>query len=164
MGSHTSAQGRRAINANSFASDVVWRGYEYWSSKITDAGLPGRSDIEPTEIPSLLPHIILMDVRYEPRDYRYRLIGTLVTKHLSRDWTGTWMSDIEFQKAPSQIWTNCDTAVDTRTAIISNTPYVGPYQEFMKAEDVILPLIDEQGQVNMLLVFVDYLTKHLSKP
>ncbi len=51
--------------------------YTYWRAKAAAAGrdLPGRADIDPTEIPRLLPDVMLVDVLPEGR-YRYRLIGT----------------------------------------------------------------------------------------
>lgn len=152
--------GNRLENPPDFKSDAVRKGYEYWASKRPEGGPPSRADIEPTEMPALLPHVILLDVKPEPRDYRYRLIGTLITKHLSRDWTGTWMSEIEHQRKPSTIWTNCDRVIDTRMPFHAHTPYVGPHQNFLAAEDVILPLRADDGTINMLLVFADYIPKH----
>lgn len=157
------AQTPHEIAAESFTSDAVRQGYDYWRAKITGDRLPSRADIEPTEIPALLPHVVLLDVSDDPRDFRYRLIGTMVARHLSRDRTGTWMSEIDHQKAPSTIWENCSKAVDHRRPIVSNIPYVGPLKDILEAEDVILPLVDAADRVNMLLVFVDYLTKQLSK-
>src|SRR5260370_37269235 len=50
--------------------------YEYWRQKAVRAGmLPSRRDIDPTDIPTLLDNIWLLDVVGEPRRFRYRLIG-----------------------------------------------------------------------------------------
>lgn len=50
-------------------------GYEYWRGKAADRAMPRRTDIDPTEIPKLLPHVRLVDV-VGPGRYRYRLVGT----------------------------------------------------------------------------------------
>ncbi len=144
----------------SFASPIVERVYLYWCSKCQQDALPSRSDIEPSEIPDLLPHVILLDVQEDPRDYRYRLIGTGITKHLERDLTGAWMSEIPFQMPPSTIWDNCSEVANTRRPKKSKILYVGPFQEFLQAEDIIMPLADETGRVNMLFVFVAYISKY----
>lgn len=143
-----------------FASPVVERGYFYWRSKCQRDRPPSRDDIDPADIPDLLPHVILLDVRQNPRDYRYRLIGTGITRHLERDLTGAWMTEIPIQRPPSTIWDNCSEVADSGRPKKSNIPYVGPFQEFLQAEDIIMPLVDETARVNMLFVFVDYISKY----
>ena len=49
--------------------------YDYWRCKATGRAMPRRADIDPTEIPKLLPDVMLVDVLPQGR-YRYRLIGT----------------------------------------------------------------------------------------
>src|SRR4051812_36601152 len=50
--------------------------YEYWREKAPRPGvLPGRQHIDPTEIPTLLDNIWLLDVVGEARRFRFRLIG-----------------------------------------------------------------------------------------
>lgn len=50
--------------------------YAYWQRIAPKAGsLPGRRNIDPIEIPTLLDNIWLVDVVGEPRRFRFRLIG-----------------------------------------------------------------------------------------
>src|SRR5712672_2729662 len=50
--------------------------YKYWRQKAARAGmLPDRRDIDPTDIPTLLDNIWLLDVVGTPRRFRFRLIG-----------------------------------------------------------------------------------------
>lgn len=143
-----------------FQSRIVSEGYKYWVSKIHDGYLPKRSDIRPAEIPRLLPNIILVDVYRTPDwDFSYRLIGTKVVEHLHRDHTGVRMSAIEHQRPPSKIWDNCKTVAETAKPLFPETPYVGPHEGFRRAEDIILPLVDDDQVVDTLLVFVDYLQR-----
>ena len=73
-----------------FHTRVVQDGYTYWRSKAKDGQLPARSDINPVDIPRLMPHVVILDVRREPvLDFRYRLIGTYVVEHLCADRTGS---------------------------------------------------------------------------
>jgi hypothetical protein len=48
----------------------------YWRGKIKDGRLPSREDIDPAEIVSLLPDIVLLNVEWEPFRCRVRLRGT----------------------------------------------------------------------------------------
>ena len=61
--------------------------YEYWQKKAGGRALPSRSDIDPIEIPRLLPHIMLVDVM-GPRLYRYRLVGTEIATAMGVNATG----------------------------------------------------------------------------
>ena len=75
-------------------------------------------------------------------------------KNLFKDHTGIRFSEIERQKAPSQIQPNCCQVVETGEAFKAGTPYVGPHQDFKPVEDVILPLADDGHTVDCLIVFV----------
>lgn len=61
--------------------------YKYWQSKRGDRAMPMRADIDPAEIPALLPLILLIDV-LETGGYRYRLTGTEIVKNFGHDVTG----------------------------------------------------------------------------
>lgn len=141
-----------------FESPIVQDGYAYWRTKMVSGDLPRRSDINPIDIPRLMSHVVILDVKRAPEmDFRYRLIGTYVAESLYKDHTGSWFSEIEHQKAPAQIWQNCCHVVESGKAFKSETPYVGPHQGYRRVEDVILPLADDGKTVDGLLVFVHYL-------
>lgn len=48
----------------------------YWRSKCRGRFAPARGDIDPGEIVSILPRVMMADVSYDPLDFRYRLAGT----------------------------------------------------------------------------------------
>jgi hypothetical protein len=52
--------------------------FDYWTRKVRNRTTTARRDLDPCEIPSLLPWLILTDVSDNPLDFRYRLIGTQV--------------------------------------------------------------------------------------
>ncbi len=135
---------------------VLDLGLEYWQSKIRDGRLPSRQDIEPLDIPDLLPQIILLDVARDPWNFRFRLIGTNVVYHLERDWTGTWFSEIGHMAPPSRIFNNCVEVASSGNAVRSQTPYVGPHSQYVRAEDIVLPLATDGENPDKLLVFVEH--------
>lgn len=140
-------------------SSIIQDGFDYWCSKGWPGRMPGRADIEPMEMPHLLPNVVLLDVQEKPRDFFYRLIGTGVVHHLAEDLTGNWMSELEHQRPPSRIWDGCNKVVESGVLFLSRIPYVGPHAEFLYGEDIILPLSDDLGSVGKLLVFVAYIRK-----
>ena len=138
-------------------SEIVRAGHAYWSAKKGGRTLPSRSDMDPPiELPRLAPNMIVFDVLHEPLDFRYRLIGTKVRTHLMNDLTGLRMSDIEFQRPPSVIWSHHAWAVEHAQPCFMRPPYVGPHRDFMFIEAVILPC-GTGAHVDKLMVFVDFI-------
>lgn len=60
----------------------------YWDRKRGTKIMPAPADIDPVEIPRLLPSLVLADVTYDPLDIRYRLMGTHVVEMGGVDRTG----------------------------------------------------------------------------
>jgi hypothetical protein len=72
----------------------VQRLYEYWRAKAgAEGAVPRRGDIDPTELPDLLPNLMLLDVERDPLRFRYRLVGTRVVDFSYRDFTGTYLDE-----------------------------------------------------------------------
>ena len=113
---------------------------DWWERLRGDREMPTRRDIDPAGAPALLPHIILLDVQHDPPDFRYRLIGTEIDRHMSAPFTGRWMSEIPHQQAGSRIRANCETVVRERKPLVGDTPCVGPPGDFAVAGGVVVPL------------------------
>ncbi len=78
--------------------------------------------------------------------------------HLSQDWTGTWLREIGHMAPPSRIFNACvEVAASGNHCAVR--PHVGPHQNFITAEDIILPLADDGQTVDMLLVFVEHFSR-----
>ena len=73
-------------------SPVVHAALDYWRSKCGVERLPSRRDIDPVEIPRLLPHILLSEIWQEPFLVRYRLTGTALVEIYGFDYTGSYLS------------------------------------------------------------------------
>lgn len=61
--------------------------YEYWNAVRGDRSMPWRTEIDPAEIPKLLPHIILYDV-VTGGGYVIRLVGEEVVGFVGHNATG----------------------------------------------------------------------------
>jgi hypothetical protein len=62
--------------------------HRYWLSKCRGGALPPRGVIDPAEIRTLLPNVILADLEPAPFAIRYRLVGTAVVEAHQDDFTG----------------------------------------------------------------------------
>jgi PAS domain len=125
--------------------------YRYWLKKRSGRGMPARSDLNPIDIPSLLPFTML--VVKPDGHFRYRLIGSALTRQLGRDVTGHIVGS-QFSNAPEamaakrhvfeRVFTSARPAIATvqfpvRPDVIHN------------ALQLILPLTDDGANVNMAI-------------
>ena len=68
--------------------------YAYWDGKRGDRRFPGRSDLDPVDIPSLLPSIFLVAVHRDPFDLVFRLAGGVLTACYGSTMTGDRLIDL----------------------------------------------------------------------
>jgi hypothetical protein len=94
--------GHRIPDDRSDWHPAVRRFYEYWLSVAPPRCLPGRQHIRPEDIVPLLPRLWMADVHRAPLRFRYRLVGTEITRSVSREMTGCWLDEAqpEFERTP----------------------------------------------------------------
>src|SRR5260370_37561181 len=61
--------------------------YRYWLAKRADRSMPVRRDINPGDIPALLPYLMIVD-KVDDR-FRYRLVGIATAREIGHDPTGS---------------------------------------------------------------------------
>jgi hypothetical protein len=61
---------------------------DYWLSIHPASGLPGRQQLDPSDIPKLLSNILLVDIDSRTPRFTWRLMGTSLTKIFNCDHTG----------------------------------------------------------------------------
>jgi len=116
--------------------------------------MPSRADIDPVEIPALLPYVMLIDV-VEPLNFRYRLIGTEARSIMRRNYTGRLFSEIEGKGDSSILWQGCEAVVRGKQPLSLTAPYVGT-DALRHCENVMLPLSDNRVDVTMILKVISF--------
>ena len=117
-------EGVKLIAVSKLSSAAVRAAFEYWQRKCATGGLPASRTLDPLEVPRLLPHLLLKDVRRDPWDFRYRVVGTLVREHSRHDWTGKWMSEIDGQGSGSILFRVTQWVAERAEPAIYRPPYV----------------------------------------
>lgn len=125
--------------------------FAYWDSKRGIRSMPSRRDIDPVEIPRLLPYVMLVDVLRDPLDFRYRLIGTEVRDILRGDYTGKRYTEVPGKGPGSTVWSNYETVVMRKAPVLCTPPYVGPDRQLRRCDSLLMPLSDDGAAVNMVL-------------
>lgn len=75
--------------------DKLQRLYAYWLSRCREDAYPRREDIDPLEIPDLLPNIFLLDVVGDGKDFIFRLAGSLVEDAFNMSLRGKSITEIQ---------------------------------------------------------------------
>src|SRR5690606_1565782 len=111
------------MSGNSFAPEPVVLGdprllrfHDYWRSKCRGDLLPGRQDIDPLDIPELLPHITMIDVVRgdDALRFRFRLVGTANVQIAGREHTGAFIEEVFEPAQVAQLREIYGTIVATR--------------------------------------------------
>jgi hypothetical protein len=139
-------------------------GLDYWNAKRGDRAMPARADLDPTEMISFLPNVILIDVLRDPLDFRYRLIGTMVEEHMSMPYTGRRYSEFEGQREGSRIWTCSQRVATEKQPVRTDVPYIGPKSDFTTIQDVMMPLSSDCESVDVIFIVVEYIRKSAGDP
>jgi hypothetical protein len=139
-----------SLNRSSFRTSIVESAYRYWASRSTPGRLPSRADLKPEEIPFLLPHMFLVDVQGAPLGFRFRLVGTEITRLASREYTGVSLNEQAYGPGWHAVFADYAQVVRTKTPrlTIRSAPWAG--REFLVYERLIAPLSTTGEAVDML--------------
>lgn len=127
---------------------------DYWIAKRRGRTMPARADIRPSELKEHLGWVIMVDVLPDARDFRYRLIGTLVTEYFLAESTGKTVTEA-FEKMGQPVVKGVQKLM--RTTVHEKVPVyawgdadtIAP--GFEAYEALFLPLSDNGADVNVLL-------------
>ncbi|MEH6630762.1 MAG: PAS domain-containing protein [Halopseudomonas aestusnigri] len=123
----------------------------YWKGISPSGALPGRQDVDPLNIPHILPYCELLDVLLEPLDFEYRLIGTKIDAISRGKYTGLKVSEIPTQIAPSMMYELYSGVVEQKSPVRTVLPYIGEKSGIVEVECLVLPLASNGRDVDMLL-------------
>jgi len=140
--------------------------YNYWDAKRGEREFPARADIDPLDLPALLPNIFLVDVL--PADapdqngtgqpqFRYRLAGTRVDEIHGQSLTGKMPSDIKTAEIANEVESQYRQVLVDRRPRCDHVVLLARDHSFWHYERLILPLSEDGVSINMLLCAI-YLT------
>jgi hypothetical protein len=132
--------------------NLVQAVYRYWRSKARGGRLPRRSDIDPTEIPRLLSHLMIVEVVDDERRYVYRLVGTKEVEMRGRDPTGLSVVDAFLGVSLEDALWHYDHTVKTRAPVHDDKPYVSTSGRWVSDETLFLPLSEDGMRIDRILV------------
>lgn len=85
----------KAFDPADLPDNKLQRLFAYWRTLCEGDLLPSRRDIDPVEIPDLLPNVFLLDVVGDAEDFHFRLAGSQVEDAFSMPLRGKSIADIQ---------------------------------------------------------------------
>ncbi|MBG06527.1 MAG: hypothetical protein CMM59_20905 [Rhodospirillaceae bacterium] len=126
----------------------------YWRSLFKGDVLPDRRDLDPVQIPKLLPGIILIDIHRDPYRFRFRLIGERMVAYHGRNLAGFWMDEAFPHFNETATPGNIVDVAENHVINYRNGPPLMTYQKtFIEMERIFLPCRNGGDLVELLLTF-----------
>jgi hypothetical protein len=126
----------------------------YWQRKCGGHHMPRRADIDPVEMPDLLPYVRLVDV-VAPGQYRYRVVGTeLEQMHGGLKFAGRFVHEALPPPLADQVIPVYDECVRERRPVFLENRFLAPEGDRVARHSrvLFLPLSEDDETVSMVLV------------
>lgn len=125
--------------------------HSYWLAKKRHRLAPGRKDIDPAELRSLLPHLFMVDVENKPRRFRFRLVGTAIVSSFGLDITGRYLEEIGFSDQAPSVLAHYGAVATTAEPSCHHVHFTRGSGRYLAYERLIVPLSSDGTSVDMLL-------------
>jgi len=129
--------------------------YAYWRERRAERRMPARRQIDPTDMPRLLPHLVISEQLDGGARFRYRLAGTAVAGAVGFNPTGRCIDEVVSGGYGDFITglhrTVCREAVPLFAASAFSPAARGRH---FFARRLMLPLSDDDRSVNQILSLV----------
>ncbi len=131
------------------------RGHEemlsYWRSRRQAGRLPSRAHIDPCDFKRHLPTVSLIDVGYEPGDYRLRLAGTGLYSVYGGEITGKHIGEVYGAESAVYWRAELDKIVETRQPGVGVHSLAWRGSPHLSIVWLRMPLASDGDRVNMIL-------------
>lgn len=129
--------------------------YDHWDGLRSEAGcIPGRQHLDPAAVPDLLPGLWMLEVHRVPYfRLKYRLIGTLIARMLTRNLNGQWFDEVNpaFRDNPAYSERYRLTAERRMPSWRRGEALIHNDREYVELENLIVPLARDGVEVDLLL-------------
>jgi len=125
--------------------------HAYWEKQRGDRLMPSRTDIDPVDIPRLLPHVLMYNVD-GPGRYTVRLVGEAVRSFVGRNTAGLPAGTTMAERAAKMVIHILDTVVTERAPKFrAGKAHWHPEKGHRTYEACFLPLSNDGSAVNIVL-------------
>jgi len=124
--------------------------HAYWAGKCAGRRMPRRSDIDPTEIPSLLPHLFIVEI-HNPLRFRFRLVGTAICDRWAENYNGKWLDELSLGEERATVLRQYELAARSGQPRYDSAEFTNELGRYLHYGRLLLPLSDG-GEVPTMLI------------
>jgi hypothetical protein len=126
--------------------------HAYWTRKRGERAMPRRADLDPIEIPTLLPHVFLIDVKREaPQLLIYRVFGTALVELFGFDFTAQEVGKGTLPEHLPEMRERYGRVIRERQPYYHRTRLRDRLNDFTDVDRVILPLSVDGARVDQMI-------------
>jgi hypothetical protein len=142
---------RTLVDGSEITSPKLARLFEYWNGKARGRWAPTRADINPAEIPRLLPWVWLVDVIAGGTDFRFRIGGEKLIDFIGHRMAGETMAPHRDEPFLGHVAQAFDVCVSTKKPLLRPcAPTRYERRANFMTEGVLLPLSDNGTDVSQI--------------
>jgi len=124
--------------------------HEYWTGKCAGRKMPCRGDIDPTEVPTLLPHLFMVEI-HAPLRFRFRLVGTAICDRWAENYQGKWLDELSLGEDREAVLRQYELAAKTAMPRYDSAEFTNEFGRYLHYRRLLLPLSDD-GEIPTMLI------------
>ncbi len=163
-----SRQARRAFGVETFLSRKCAEGFDWYRTRSPELGPIRRGDIDPISMQGFLQHIVLVDVERTPPapckrtgrprllTFRFSLVGGHIDTNYDERLKGRYLHDLDLN-IWRPYWLNAyELPVHKRYPVTDRVNVVWRDMDFMTLEYVFVPVVNDAGDIDRLLIVEEF--------
>jgi hypothetical protein len=125
--------------------------YRYWLHKRGSRAMPARGDIDPAEIPRVLPYVAI--VQKVEGEYRFRLAGSAIARQFGRELTGDVVGShvSNREETIAALGSVCERVFAAAHPVFATGQHETALRVLHNVSFLVLPLSDDGRQVNRII-------------
>lgn len=143
-------ESRAISDASDLSHPILRKLFIYWDGKRGQQAYPRRADVDPIEIPMLLPYVILVDAVADSADFIFRVAGTMVTEASGMELTGKRLRLLPLSPIGT-IVAEFSQVIESAEPRYSAGPLTNPLDQYDRVERLLLPLTKTGEKVEQIL-------------